>query len=229
MFQLQAINCAYGDHQVIKNLDLVIKPGELKGLVGLNGSGKTTLLNAISGIRPPQTGYMSWQGNPLLPSHVAYLETDSFFYPRITGKEYLALFAKRYKRFDVAAWNKVFHLPLKHQIDTYSTGMKKQLAFMAIAGMDRPILLLDEPFRGLDLEANQKMKLILEALKGQGKALLVTSHIFESLLNISDNISYLKSGNIAFEVGKPEFGELEERIFAEIEVGQREEIKTLFG
>ena len=229
MLQLQSISCAYGDHQVLSDLTLSIQPGEVRGLVGLNGSGKTTLLNALSGIRSPQSGSMMWHNNPLIRDHVAYLETDSFFYPRITGKEYLALFAKRFAGFEVAAWNKVFGLPLSNQIDTYSTGMKKQLAFMAIAGMDKPVLLLDEPFRGLDLEANQKFKMILEALKAQGKALLVTSHIFESLLTICDTISYLKDGHIAIEVGKNEFAGLEDRIFSELASSQKEEIDALFG
>lgn len=118
------------------------------------------------------------------------------------------------KTFHVPDWNELFELPLEKLIDSYSTGMKKKLALFGVIGLDRPMMMLDEPFNGIDLETVQKIKSLLIKLKDYGKTFLITSHILEALTGICDSISFLNEGKIRFTAQKSEFASIEERIFA---------------
>lgn len=198
---------------ILEDLSLVLDTGKIHGLVGLNGSGKTTLLNCLSGMLPFQEGTINWMGNALTKREVVLLETYNFFYKQITGKEYLQLFATLNPMFDLFSWNALFALPLENFIDDYSTGMKKKLAFMSILSFDKPLLILDEPFNGIDLETVQLIKAIIAKLKATGKTIIITSHILESLLNICDTMSYLNNRSVQRTFLPPEFAQIEETLF----------------
>lgn len=214
MLEVNNLYLSYdGKDPVLDGLNLEVAPGRLHGLVGLNGSGKTSLFNCLYGTVPFQRGSISWNGSPLHKKVVAYLETENYFYPKITGKEYLNLFAGMNPAFDFQAWNRLFQLPLNDLTDDYSTGMKKKLAFLAILSFDRPVMILDEPFNGLDLETVQTIKLILEKLRENGKTILITSHILESLTTICDAISYLSEKKIAFTYSRGEYQRIPEAVF----------------
>ncbi len=196
MIRIQNLHLAYRKTSVIKGLNLDIHPNSIQGIVGLNGAGKTSLLNAIYGKTHFQEGIILYEDQPLNTKNIAFLETHNFFYSRITGQEYLDLFKWNNPDFDYAGWNRLFGLPLDHLIDTYSTGMKKKLAFLAVLSLDRPILILDEPFNGLDLETNEHLKDILKQLKTQNKTIILTSHILDTLVSTCDTIHYLNGGII---------------------------------
>lgn len=196
MIQLSDIQLDYGQHQVLKGLSLELPKGTIQGIAGLNGSGKTTLLNVLYGKLKPQHGTLLYKGFALQRTDIAYLETHNYFYSRITGEEYLKLFKAANPQFDYPMWNKLFGLPLDQLIDAYSTGMKKKLAFMGIISLQRPILMVDEPFNGLDLETNETLKQLLTLLKEKGKTVIITSHILETLTSICDGIHYLNNGVI---------------------------------
>lgn len=197
--------------KVINGLNLQLELNEVHGLVGLNGSGKTTLLNTISGIIKQENGSITYNNEKLTKKSIGYLETENFFYTNITGTEYLSLFEN--KKFDLAAWNKIFELPLNNIIDNYSTGMKKKLALLGILKLDKPILILDEPFNGLDLETCKVLQIIILKLKQRQKTIIITSHILESLTSICDTIHYLDNGIIKLSRSKNEFENLEKDIF----------------
>jgi len=144
---------------------------------------------------------------------LGYLETQNYFYSYLTGREHLKIFQFNNPQFDINHWNSLFNLPLDDLIETYSTGMKKKLAFMALLCQNKPFLLLDEPFNALDLETNQQLRLIIKALAERGKTVLVTSHIMESLTLLCDTISYLENGKIVFCETKDNFTNIEQRIF----------------
>ncbi len=185
-----------GQNEVLKGLSLDLPTGTIQGIAGLNGSGKTTLLNVLYGKLKAQSGSVMYEGRPLMRSDIAFLETHNYFYSRITGAEYLKLFKAANPQFDYLEWNKLFGLPLHHLIDAYSTGMKKKLAFLGILSLQRPILIVDEPFNGLDLETNETLKQLLILLKERGKTVIITSHILETLTSICDGIHYLNDGVI---------------------------------
>jgi ABC-2 type transport system ATP-binding protein len=215
MLKIENLFVQFKQKTVLNGLHLEIEPATVHGLVGLNGSGKTTLFNTIFGLLQAQEGSLSFENKPLQNKMIAYLETQNYFYSYLTGREYLDLFKIHNPTFEIDKWNELFLLPLQQLIEGYSTGMKKKLAFIAILCLDKPILLLDEPFNGLDMETNQQMKLIIRQLREKQKTILITSHIMESLTSICDSISYLKEGKVEFTAAKTEFEGLENRIFKE--------------
>ena len=173
-------------------------------------------------------GTIDYNGKPVERKHIAYLETVNYFYPRITGGEYLGIFKSKNNSFDIAKWNDLFELPLDKLVDKYSTGMKKKLALLGIISLSREIIILDEPFNGLDLETVQKTKMLLNGLKSK-KTILITSHILESLTGMCDFISYLNNGAIQFTKAKTEFNLIENEIFAVHQEKISFQIKELLG
>ena len=145
-----------------------------------------------------------------------FLETSPYFYPNITGNEYLSLFSQTRSHFDGKQLSEVFQLPLDDLVDHYSTGMKKKLAILAMLKKDKPIYLLDEPFNGLDLESNHVLEVLLTLLKERGKTILISSHILDPLLRICDDIHLLKGGRLEQNFSKENFENVEQALFGEL-------------
>lgn len=221
MLTVNNLNLSFKENKVLKNLQLTIKKGVINGIVGLNGSGKTTLLNTICQYIRPQEGTILWEGEPVNIQQIAYLETNNFFYERMTGGEYLQFFKQKNKDFDVKEWNAIFDLPLNNYVTSYSTGMKKKLAFLGILSLNRQILILDEPFNGLDLETNEILKQIIKELQKSGKTIIVTSHILETLTTICSEIHYLNDGRIE-ESFEPKTYDQLSKVFDNLKVGTLE-------
>ena len=215
MISIKELNLSYGNLKVIQSLDLSLKENQIHGIVGLNGAGKTTLLNAIYGLKKIESGTITQNGAKITKKDVSFLPTENFFYSNITGKEYLSLFKN--PGFETQKWNKLFSLPLEQIIDSYSTGMKKKLAIMAVLKQDKTIMILDEPFNGIDLETSRIVRSVLLRLKEKGETIIVTSHIIETLTNLCDQIHYLEDGKILFTKEKSEFSEFERELFQSIE------------
>lgn len=228
MIKIDNLKVNYGNNNVLNELCLEISSNTIHGLVGLNGSGKTTLLNTIYGLKSKVLGTIQHKDEAIKRINIAFLETINYFYPRITGKEYLNIFNTQNPNFDIDNWNTLFELPLNKLIEDYSTGMKKKLALMGIICLDREVLILDEPFNGIDLETVQKIKTLLLKLKTK-KTIIITSHILESLLPICDSISYLNDGKIEFTKGKKNFHEIENKIFAMHQDNLDKKIQELIG
>ncbi len=228
MIKIDKLKVNYGNNNVLNELCLDIASNTIHGLVGLNGSGKTTLLNTIYGLKSKTKGTIHYYDEDIKRGKIAYLETINYFYPRITGKEYLSIFKTQNPKFEVDKWNTLFELPLNKLIDDYSTGMKKKLAIMGIICLDREVMILDEPFNGVDLDTVQKIKTLLLQLKSK-KTIIITSHILESLLPICDSISYLNNRKIEFTKNRNNFDEIESDIFAVHQENLDNRIKDLIG
>lgn len=228
MIKIENLKVNYSNNNVLNELCLEISSNTIHGLVGLNGSGKTTLLNTIYGLKNKILGTIQYNDENIKRNKIAYLETTNYFYPRITGKEYLNIFKTQNPNFDSNKWNTLFELPLNKLIDDYSTGMKKKLALMGIICLNREVIILDEPFNGVDLETVQKIKTLLLKLKTK-KTIIITSHILESLLPICDSISYLNDGKIEFTKNRNNFDKIENEIFAMHQDNLDHKIQDLVG
>lgn len=211
--------------KVIDSLDLSIKNNSINGIVGLNGSGKTTLLNVMYGLKKQDAGEISYNDIKISKKDISFLAAENFFYSNITAREYLYLF--KHGNFNEDEWNELFLLPLDKVIDSYSTGMKKKLALMATLKQGKQILILDEPFNGLDIETGRIIRSILLRLKEAGKTIIITSHIIETLTNVCDSIYYLEAGKIKFTKQKVDFAEFEREIFHSIEKKNEKLINNL--
>lgn len=229
MLTIQNLHVAYNDQQeVIKGITLNLETGLTHGLVGLNGAGKTTLLNTLFGFLKPKEGIIQLNGSPLLRHDIAYLEAENFFYSFMTGREYLELFNPSSVAFDRNSWQELFSLPLDQVTEGYSTGMRKRLALLGIIKLDKPVILLDEPFNGLDLEGTHLLTMILERLHKQGKTIIVTSHIYETLTSCCRQIHYLVNGLIEQSFTPPEYPVLQERLRATVEERSQGRLDELF-
>ena len=153
-------------------------------------------MNSIYSFTKIDSGEIIFNEKPIERSSIAYLESAHYFYPHLIGMDYLELFKSNNKNFNIELWNNLMKLPLEDLISSYSSGMKKKLALMGIIALNRPVLLLDEPFNTLDLESVELLKKIIPSLKEEGKIIIVTSHILETLTEICNEIHYLIDGKI---------------------------------
>lgn len=216
MLILKDLTVSYGSRPVIDRLTLELSQGAIHGLVGLNGSGKTTLFYTLYGLKKPDSGSVTLDGQPLSPKRMAFLETESYFYPGITGREYLALF-RAPGAFSLETFQELFRLPLGELISHYSTGMKKKLALTGVLKLDKDILLLDEPFNGVDMETGRIIAMVLRRLREKGKTIVVTSHVLETLTGISDEIHLLEGGSVRRSYSPQEGSVLEQDLFSVLE------------
>jgi ABC-2 type transport system ATP-binding protein len=226
MLTINQLTVSYGKNVILENLSVDFGQAQVHGLVGLNGSGKTTLLNAICGFRRPASGTVLYHGAPVRRTDVSFLETENYFYPNITGREYLGLFKPGGKN-SADIWNRLFRLPLDCIIDGYSTGMKRKLALMATLRQDKPVVILDEPFNGLDMEASRVLSMMTARLREKGRTVIVTSHILESLTGICDYIHYLNDRKILFSRTKEGFDNIGNEVFHDVDAGYADAIDEM--
>jgi len=212
LLEIDKLHFSYGKHEVLSEVAFTIPKGELHGLVGVNGSGKTTLLRLIAGLITPLSGSITWENRSIEVNDIIYMESSLFFYPNMTGRDYIDFFSACNKDFRLETWNEVFQLPLDDFIDTYSAGMQRKLSIMGVLAINRPLLLLDEPFNTLDLESVELLKKLLLVLKEKGKTILMTSHVLETLTGICDTIHYLDKGAIRSSYSTVMFDQLKEEI-----------------
>lgn len=215
MLSIDRLSVSYGKKTVLSDLSVTFDTARIHGIVGYNGAGKTTLLNALYGL-PRKYEEISFCGGQLNRTSVSYLDMDLFFYPFITGRDYLKLFQARNAGFDYATLCEAFNVPIDSYIDTYSSGMKKKIAIIGILSMDKDLVLLDEPFNGLDMESVAVLQLALKKIAAKGKTILVTSHILESLAPICDTISLLQEGIIQKTFYPEEYARLCEHITRDV-------------
>jgi ABC-2 type transport system ATP-binding protein len=216
MISIQNVTVSFNNHPVLKNISIDFEPGFVHGIVGLNGAGKTTFFNVLAKILKPGSGVITQNDSPISIQDSAYLETNNFFFSRITGSEYLKIFRQTNVEFNLAVLQEYFKLPLDELIENYSTGMKKKLALLAVLKQGKSIFILDEPFNGLDLETNKVLEIIITALQKKQKTVFVSSHIIEPLLSICDKIHLLDNGFFVRSYDKPGFPKIEEDLFGKL-------------
>ena len=146
----------------------------------------------------------------ILKNKLGFLQTDNFFFPKITGEEYLQLLcnARKVKAPNFEEKN-IFELPLNQYAISYSTGMKKKLALTGILLQNNEVFILDEPFNGVDIQSNILITEIIQKLKSLNKIVIISSHIFSTLNDTCDEIILLKNGTIDQHVQKENFEILE--------------------
>lgn len=228
MLEIQNLHKAYGSHVVLHDVSLNLLPGTIHGLVGANGAGKTTLINCLYGLENNFTGTILDTAGRALREHTGLLPYEPYFYPRLTGREYLefCLQARRRPLTDFAGWNQLLELPLDQYADEYSAGMRKKLALLALLVQQFDYLILDEPFNGLDLEANLLLKALLRRLRERGTGILLTSHILGALTETADEITVLVGGRVQRHYLAAEFGTLERDLLDSL---HREKLELLDG
>ncbi len=207
VFEIKNLDFSYGNKSILKNFSLSIKEGTVHGILGGNGAGKTTFFNLLFGTLPSSHAGIT----DINRYDIAYLETDMFIYSYMTGAEYLELINEKNTK-NVKEWNIIFELPLNDYAHNYSTGMKKKLLLLGVLLLNKKIVILDEPFNGLDLKTCEVIHYIIQRLKAVGKTILLSSHILETVIQNADEISYLEEGRILKTFDKSSFSELKQLV-----------------
>ena len=228
MLEILNLRKAYGPHVVLHDVSLNLRPGTIHGLVGANGAGKTTLINCLYGLESDFAGSIRDTAGTAVREQTGLLPYEPYFYPRLTGREYLefCLQARGRPVVDFTGWNQLLELPLDQYADEYSAGMRKKLALLALLIQQFNYLILDEPFNGLDLEANLLLKAILKRLRDRGTGILLTSHMLGALTETCDEISVLVAGRVQRHYQAAEFGTLEHDLLDSL---HREKLGLLAG
>ncbi len=219
MLQLHALSKHYGTNHVLRGLDAQFLPGRVYGIIGENGAGKTTLFRCIAGL-------LGFEGEITGPGsnfrhHLGFLQTNNYFFPKMTGREYLRLLCQaRHAPAVKLDERNVFDLPLDDYAETYSTGMQKKLALLGVLLQQNEVLILDEPFNGVDIQSNILITAIIRALKTKGKTVLISSHIFSTLSATCDEIYLLREGAFVRRVLPADYAGLEQEM-EDVTVGDR--------
>jgi ABC-2 type transport system ATP-binding protein len=214
---IRDITKSYGAVNVLENISGKYESGKIHGLIGNNGSGKTSLLNCISKDTEFK-GEIEFKNINSLGS----LHVDPYVFPRTTGYEFLhyCLNAKKI-HFDktlVDRLNELFRLPLKLYAENYSTGMLKKLHLMNLVLQKNELLLLDEPFNGLDIHSVSYFTGILKQIRKNDVIILVSSHALHHMMEFCDTISYIHNKSISFLSEESEFSILVKRLEEETKV-----------
>jgi ABC-2 type transport system ATP-binding protein len=197
----------YGNVVAVNNISFDVKSG-LTGLLGPNGAGKSTILHMLSGFLKPSQGSVTIEGQPswLHPeiyNRVGLVPEREAVYPFLTGREFVRLAARLQKlpEPDAAAERAIDLVEMGPHVGRatggYSKGMKQRIKVAAAIVHDPAILLLDEPFNGMDPHQRLQMMELLRRFAHEGRTILFSSHILEEVERISDDVLVIVAGRLA--------------------------------
>ena len=210
MLNIQHLTKTYGEKKAVDDLSLRIAPGEIYGFIGHNGAGKTTTLKAVAGILPFDQGEitvggLSMKADPLIcKRQMAYIPDNPDLYDFMTGIQFLNFIADifavpadvRQERIREYAGRFELTGDLGQPIAAYSHGMKQKLAIIS-AWLHQPkLILMDEPFVGLDPKAAHLLKGMMRELCDEGGAIFFSTHVLEVAEKLCDKVAIIKGGRL---------------------------------
>ncbi len=210
MLQIQHLTKSYGGKKAVDDLSLHIRPGEICGFIGHNGAGKTTTLRSVAGILQFDAGEITIGGKSIKTDplackrELAYIPDNPDLYEFMTGIRYLQFIAdifavpaqERRERIRELAGRFELTDDLAQPIAAYSHGMKQKLAIIA-AWLHHPrLIVMDEPFVGLDPKASHLLKGMMRELCDQGGAIFFSTHVLEVAEKLCDKVAIIKEGRL---------------------------------
>ena len=210
MLRIEHYTKRFGDKVAVNDLNLHIEAGEIYGFIGHNGAGKTTTLKACAGILAPDEGDIYVNGisvreNPLsVKKIIAYLPDNPELYPFLSGIKYLHFIADVFgiptevRNDRIASLANEFQLTdaLAQPVSTYSHGMKQRLALIAAFLHEPRLILMDEPFVGLDPQASHLLKTMMRKHCDAGGAIFFSTHVLDVAEKLCDKIAIIKKGEL---------------------------------
>ena len=210
MLNIEHLTKAYGEKKAVDNLSLHIAPGEIYGFIGHNGAGKTTTLKSVVGILQFDAGEITIDGisikeNPLeCKRRFAYIPDNPDLYDYMTGIKYLNFIADIFgvganeRQARIRKYADAFELTadLAQPIAAYSHGMKQKLAIIAAWLHEPKLILMDEPFVGLDPKASHLLKEMMREVCDEGGAIFFSTHVLEVAEKLCHKVAIIKGGRL---------------------------------
>lgn len=233
MLSIKNLSKTYrGGKKAVSNLNLEVEAGDIYGFIGHNGAGKTTTIKCIVGIHDFEEGEITVDGvsiqeNPnLCKSRMAYIPDNPDLYEYLTGIQYLNFIAdvfeiskeEREKQIKKGAEDFEITLALGDLISSYSHGMKQKLTIIGALLHSPKLLVLDEPFVGLDPKATVILKDKMHEMCAKGGAIFFSTHVLDVAEKLCNKVAIIKDGKL-IEAGKTEDltkGESLESVFMEV-------------
>jgi ABC-2 type transport system ATP-binding protein len=211
MLEVDGLTKRYLGIPAVEGVCFRIRPGQILGYLGPNGSGKSTTVKMLCGLVDPSAGRIFFNGRQVFHRknagflrHLGYVPEEAHVYPHLTGPEYLRLIGRLHA---------IPRRPLEEKIDAfislfsltdarynllldYSKGMRQKILLSAALLHNPQVLVLDEPFSGLDVEAVLILRNLLGALAREGKAILFSSHVLEVVERVCSEVVILYKGRI---------------------------------
>lgn len=210
MIQINHLTKRYGDEKAVDDLSLHICPGEIYGFIGHNGAGKTTTLKSCAGILRFDAGDIlidgvSVKADPLTcKGKIAYIPDNPDLYDFMTGIQFLNFIADvfgvtsrdRQERIGALADSFELTADLAQPISAYSHGMKQKLAIISAWLHNPKLIMMDEPFVGLDPKASHLLKEMMRQACDRGSAIFFSTHVLEVAEKLCDKVAIIKQGKL---------------------------------
>ncbi len=210
MLDIQHLTKTYGEKKAVDDLTLHIAPGEIYGFIGHNGAGKTTTLKAAVGILQFDSGEITVGGRSIRTDplgckrQLAYIPDNPDLYDYMTGIKYLSFIADVFgvnaatRQARIREYAELFELTgdLAQPIAAYSHGMKQKLSIIAAWLHDPKLIIMDEPFVGLDPRASHLLKTMMRQVCDDGGAIFFSTHVLEVAEKLCDKVAIIKSGRL---------------------------------
>lgn len=211
ILELRRVSKTYSGLSVVQDVSFIAYPGEVTGYLGPNGSGKSTTLKMVAGLINPSNGEILYRGQSIhedliaYKQRIGYVPEDPQLYPHLTGAEYLEMVGqlrglptkkvagKTERLLDLLSLREARYVP----ISSYSKGMRQKVLLAAALLHNPDVILLDEPFSGLDVSSALMLRDLICALAGRGKVVLFSSHELETVERICSRVVILHKGRVA--------------------------------
>ena len=210
MLKIEHLTKIYGDKKAVDDLSLHIRPGEIYGFIGHNGAGKTTTLKSVCGILRFDRGEILIDGQSIKDAplackkKIAYIPDNPDLYDYMTGIQFLNFTADIYevpakqREKLIREYGDAFNLTkdFAQMIAAYSHGMKQKLAIIAALIHSPRLIILDEPFVGLDPKAAHILKSLMRKMCDEGAAIFFSTHVLEVAEKLCDKVAIIKDGKL---------------------------------
>ncbi len=196
----------------LNNINIMLEPGKIMGIIGDNGSGKTSIINLIMGLYKPSSGKIELNGNNVENDPVGYKNDIGFvydnlsFYHNLKLRDYKKIIAMFYKNFDEEVYDMYFNnfnLDSEEKIKNLSKGQSEKVMISTALSHHAKLLILDEPIYGLEKTVRKELiRIFKDYIKRENGSVIISTHNVSELEEIYDQIVYLEKGNILFNLKK---------------------------
>jgi ABC-2 type transport system ATP-binding protein len=210
MLEARSLTKYYGALPALRDASFVARPGHVLGYLGPNGSGKSTTVRILVGLTPPTSGDVLWQGRsifddlPAFRRQLGYVPEEPHLYTHLTAPEYLRLIGGLRDLDERSLERKIERLlelfGLTHDqyatLSAFSKGMRQKVLIAAALLHDPAIVILDEPFSGLDVETALTLRAVIQGLADEGRTIMMSSHEIDTVEQLCTDVVILSDGRV---------------------------------